>query len=141
MPDKTYKIIEVVGVSEDSIHQAVRNALTKATQTLRNIDWFEVKDIRGAVTKQGEPVFDDSVALAAATELRKLDQQTIDLLGLAAPRRSVTATIELGLDERLAANEQLLQGRLAELMAENARLRRQLEPADVVDVEVLDEAG
>ncbi|HZP45293.1 MAG TPA: dodecin [Candidatus Binataceae bacterium] len=47
--DKTYKIVDVVGVSEDSIHQAVRNALTKAQQTLRNIDWFEVKNIRGAV--------------------------------------------------------------------------------------------
>ena len=51
MPDKTYKIIEVVGVSDDSIQQAVRNALSKATKTVRNIDWFEVKDIRGSVTK------------------------------------------------------------------------------------------
>jgi flavin-binding protein dodecin len=49
MPDKTYKIIEVVGVSDESIHQAVRNALAKASQTLRNIDWFEVNQIRGAV--------------------------------------------------------------------------------------------
>jgi dodecin len=48
MPDKTYKIIEVVGVSEESIHQAVRNALAKANQTLRNIDWFEVQHIRGS---------------------------------------------------------------------------------------------
>ena len=46
MPDKTYKIIEVVGVSDDSIHQAVRNAMSKASQTLRNIDWFEVQNIR-----------------------------------------------------------------------------------------------
>ena len=50
MPDKTYKIVDVVGVSDESIHQAVRNALTKASQTLRNIDWFEVKNIRGAVS-------------------------------------------------------------------------------------------
>lgn len=49
MPDKTYKIVDVVGVSEESIHQAVRNAMTKANQTLRNIDWFEVKNIRGAM--------------------------------------------------------------------------------------------
>ncbi len=42
MADKTYTIVDVVGVSEDSIHQAVRNALTKAGQTLRKIDWFEV---------------------------------------------------------------------------------------------------
>ncbi len=50
MPDKTYKIVDVVGVSDESIHQAVRNALAKANQTLRNIDWFEVKNIRGAVS-------------------------------------------------------------------------------------------
>jgi flavin-binding protein dodecin len=49
MPDKTYKIVDVVGVSEDSVQQAVRNAITKANQTLRNIDWFEVKNIRGSV--------------------------------------------------------------------------------------------
>ena len=68
MPDKTYKIIEVVGVSEDSIHQAVRNALNKATRTLRNIDWFEVKDIRGAVTKNGEPMFQVEVRIGFRLE-------------------------------------------------------------------------
>jgi len=49
MPNKTYKIVEVVGVSSESIQHAVRNAMTKANQTLRNIDWFEVQNIRGAV--------------------------------------------------------------------------------------------
>jgi dodecin len=49
MPDKTYKIIEVVGVSSDSVQQAVRNAIAKASQTVRNIDWFEVQQIRGVV--------------------------------------------------------------------------------------------
>jgi hypothetical protein len=68
MPDKTYKIIEVVGVSEDGIDQAVRNALTKATRTLRNIDWFEVKDIRGAVAKKGEPVFQVEVRIGFRLE-------------------------------------------------------------------------
>jgi len=38
----------------------------------------------------------------AAAELRKVEQQEIDLLGLAAPRRSVTATIDASLDARLA---------------------------------------
>lgn len=49
MPNQTYKIVEVVGVSTDSIQQAVRNAVAKASQTLRNIEWFEVGNIRGAV--------------------------------------------------------------------------------------------
>ena len=51
MPDKTYKIVDVVGVSEESIHQAVRNALKKARQTLRHLDWFEVHNIRGSVSQ------------------------------------------------------------------------------------------
>jgi len=48
MPDKT-KIIDAVGVSDQSIDQAVRNALAKAGGTIRNIDWFEVSNIRGSV--------------------------------------------------------------------------------------------
>lgn len=68
MPDKTYKIIEVVGVSDQSIHQAVRNALTKASQTLRNIDWFEVKQIRGVVQKNGNPEFQVEVRIGFRLE-------------------------------------------------------------------------
>jgi dodecin len=68
MPDKTYKIVEVVGVSEESIHQAVRNALIKARQTLRNIDWFEVSNIRGAVDKNGEPIFQVEVRIGFRLE-------------------------------------------------------------------------
>jgi flavin-binding protein dodecin len=68
MPDKTYKIVEVVGVSDESIHNAVRNAITKARQTLRNIDWFEVKDIRGTVSKDGEPTFQVEVRIGFRLE-------------------------------------------------------------------------
>ncbi len=68
MPEKTYKIVEVVGVSEDSIQQAVRNALAKASQTLRHIDWFEVKDIRGAVKSDGAPVFQVEVRIGFRLE-------------------------------------------------------------------------
>ena len=68
MPNKTYKIIEVVGVSEDSIQQAVRNAIVKAKQTLRNVDWFEVANIRGAVTKTGQPEFQVEVRIGFRLE-------------------------------------------------------------------------
>ncbi len=68
MPDKTYKIIEVVGVSDDSIQQAVRNAITKARQTLRNIDWFEVNEIRGAVDKAGAVSFQVEVRIGFRLE-------------------------------------------------------------------------
>ena len=67
MPDKTYKIVEVVGVSSDSVQQAVRNAIAKASQTLRNIDWFEVQQIRGAV-HDGQPEFQVTVKIGFRLE-------------------------------------------------------------------------
>jgi flavin-binding protein dodecin len=68
MPDKTYKIVEVVGVSDESIQGAVRSAITKARQTLRNIDWFEVKDIRGTVSNDGAPIFQVEVRIGFRLE-------------------------------------------------------------------------
>jgi len=47
MADQTYGISEVVGTSPDSVHQAIRNGINKASQTVRNLDWFEVTTIRG----------------------------------------------------------------------------------------------
>ncbi|MBE3603389.1 dodecin domain-containing protein [bacterium] len=67
MADKTYKIVEVVGVSDESIQQAVRNALNKASQTLRNIDWFEVQNIRGGV-HDGKPEFQVEVRIGFRLE-------------------------------------------------------------------------
>jgi len=49
MPDKTYKIVELVGVSEESIQQAVRNAVERAGRTLKALDWFEVNEVRGTI--------------------------------------------------------------------------------------------
>jgi flavin-binding protein dodecin len=49
MPDHTYRVTEVVGSSPDSIHQAVRNGIARAHQTLRHLEWFEVTEIRGHI--------------------------------------------------------------------------------------------
>lgn len=49
MQDKTYVITEIVGVSDTSISQAVANAIERANQTLKALDWFEVKEVRGSV--------------------------------------------------------------------------------------------
>ena len=68
MPEKTYKIIEVVGVSDDSVQQAVRNAIIKARQTIRNIDWFEVRNIRGSVSQAGDPTFQVEVRIGFRLE-------------------------------------------------------------------------
>ncbi len=47
--DNVYAITEVVGSSKNSIEEAVGNALQTASQTLRNLEWFEVTQIRGHV--------------------------------------------------------------------------------------------
>ncbi len=49
MPDKTYKLIELVGVSEVSISDAIKHAITRASQTLQGLDWFEVAETRGTI--------------------------------------------------------------------------------------------
>jgi flavin-binding protein dodecin len=51
MPDHTYRVTEIVGSSPDSIHQAIRNGVARASQTLRNLDWFEVTEIRGQIAE------------------------------------------------------------------------------------------
>ncbi|MDQ1711850.1 MAG: dodecin [Frankiaceae bacterium] len=49
MTDRTYKKVEIVGTSPDGVDQAIRNGLARASRTLRNVDWFEVAEIRGQV--------------------------------------------------------------------------------------------
>ncbi len=51
MTDKTYKIIEMVGTSSKSSDDAIKNAITRAAQTVRNLDWYEVIQNRGNVKK------------------------------------------------------------------------------------------
>ena len=49
--EETYKKIEIVGVSEKSFAEATRNAVTKASRTIRNLNWFEVTEMRGLIEK------------------------------------------------------------------------------------------
>ncbi len=47
MTNHTYRVTEIVGTSPDGVETAIRNALERAGETLRNLDWFEVTQIRG----------------------------------------------------------------------------------------------
>ena len=49
MADHTYGITEIVGTSGESIAQAVQNGVERASQTVRNLDWFEVGTVRGHI--------------------------------------------------------------------------------------------
>lgn len=47
--NNVYRITEIVGSSSNSLDEAIRNGLDRATRTLRHVDWFEVSQIRGAL--------------------------------------------------------------------------------------------
>lgn len=49
MSDHVYKVVEVVGSSETSIEDAIKRAIAKASETVRNIGWFEVVQTRGHI--------------------------------------------------------------------------------------------
>jgi flavin-binding protein dodecin len=49
MPDHVYRIIEVAGSSDKTIEDAIHNAVSRASRTLRGVSWFEVLQTRGQV--------------------------------------------------------------------------------------------
>ncbi|HEX2819549.1 MAG TPA: dodecin [Streptosporangiaceae bacterium] len=53
MADHIYSISEIVGSSTESIDDAVRAAIGRASATLHNLDWFEVTDTRGRIEEDG----------------------------------------------------------------------------------------
>ena len=53
MADNVYRIVEIVGTSPDGVDAAIRNGVKRAGRTLRNVDWFEVTEIRGNL-QEGE---------------------------------------------------------------------------------------
>ncbi len=49
MEDHIYRVIQIVGSSEKSVDDAIQRAVTRASQTLRNLRWFEVVETRGHI--------------------------------------------------------------------------------------------
>jgi flavin-binding protein dodecin len=49
MSDHVYKTIEITGSSTEGVTQAIDRAVGKAAETVRELDWFEVTEIRGHV--------------------------------------------------------------------------------------------
>ncbi|HEY0422117.1 MAG TPA: dodecin [Rhodopila sp.] len=49
MADHVYKIVELVGSSEESVTKAIDRAISKAAVTLRHLGWFEVVQVRGQI--------------------------------------------------------------------------------------------
>jgi flavin-binding protein dodecin len=49
MANHVYRVTEIVGTSPDGLQQAISNGVSRASRTLRNVEWFEVTEIRGQV--------------------------------------------------------------------------------------------
>lgn len=47
--NKVYKLVEIVGTSDKSLSDAISSGVGRASKTVRNIDWFEVTELRGRV--------------------------------------------------------------------------------------------
>jgi dodecin len=49
MTDHVYKSIEITGSSSEGVTQAIDRAVTKASETVRHLDWFELASVRGQI--------------------------------------------------------------------------------------------
>nr|WSZ99809.1 dodecin family protein [Streptomyces sp. NBC_00857] len=49
MSHHTYRVTEIVGTSHEGIDDAIRNGISRASQTLRGLDWFEMTEVRGHI--------------------------------------------------------------------------------------------
>ena len=49
MSDNVYSVSEIAGSSTESIDDAIKGAISRASKTLHNLDWFQVTDIRGRI--------------------------------------------------------------------------------------------
>ncbi len=54
MPEHVYKVVELVGTSKTGVDDAIQTAIARAGATLRNLRWFEVMQVRGAVGGDGK---------------------------------------------------------------------------------------
>jgi flavin-binding protein dodecin len=50
MSNHVYKSVEITGSSPDGVKEAIDGAIAKASQSLRNLDWFEVTSVRGQIS-------------------------------------------------------------------------------------------
>jgi dodecin len=51
MSEHVYKSVEITGSSPAGVTEAVDRAVAKASETLRNLDWFEVVAVRGQIAE------------------------------------------------------------------------------------------
>ena len=68
MSDHVYRLSEIVGSSPVSVDEAIRNAITTASETVRNIEWFEATEVRGQVVDGAVAYFQVAVTIGFRVE-------------------------------------------------------------------------
>lgn len=68
MSEHIYKSIEITGSSAVSIDDAIKGAVRRASQSIRNIGWFEVKEVRGHVAEDAVAHFQVTLKLGFRLE-------------------------------------------------------------------------
>lgn len=66
---RTYKKVEIIGISKNGIEDAVQQAVSKAQKSLDKLSWFEIQDIRGHIGDDGK-VAEYQVVLKVSFELK-----------------------------------------------------------------------
>jgi flavin-binding protein dodecin len=64
MTSKVFKKISVTGCSTESYEKAIETAVEKASESLRNLAWFEVKELRGALGSDGRIEWQATIEVA-----------------------------------------------------------------------------
>ena len=68
MSEQVFKHIEITGTSTTTIEDAVNNALARAGKTMRQIRWFEISEVRGAVSEDHVSQWQVTIKLAFKLE-------------------------------------------------------------------------
>ena len=67
-PSRVYKRIDLIGVSEEGFEAAIESAVERASDTITDLRWFEVKEMRGAI--EGGKVTEYQVVVTVSFEVR-----------------------------------------------------------------------
>jgi len=67
--DRTYKLVEIVGTSSKSFADAASNGVKRASKSLRNLDWFEVTEMRGRI--EGDAIAQYQVTMKVGFRLEE----------------------------------------------------------------------
>ena len=66
---RTYKKVEVIGISSAGVEDAIQQAITRAQKSLEKLSWFEVQEVRGHIGDDGK-VNEYHVVIKVAFELK-----------------------------------------------------------------------